>query len=165
MEAHLALCPECRAVLAAYRRVGTELGPPEENLTAARERVWAKLAEAGVDSSGLYRAGRKRIWNRSVTLPLPAAAAAAALVIGVFLVLLGTGEKARPLPPEPVAAIGLDDRGIVPMQDMNGVINLLSSQDNGDFMIIRLPESRNFSRSGEPALINASDYPRRQGHR
>jgi hypothetical protein len=58
-----------------------------------------------------------------------------------------------------------DNQGIVPIQDMAGVLQYLSGQDYGDFMVIRLPESRSFSRIGEPALINAADYSRRTARR
>jgi hypothetical protein len=163
LEAHLGSCPECRAVLASYRRL--EAGEPP-NVEAARERVWRRLLEQSPDMSrpgvnSLYRR-RTGLWNRRLSLPLPAAAAAAVLIIAVFFALLGTVEKSRPLPYGSMAAgsIGLDDQGMVPIQDMNDVLHYLSSQDNGDIMVIRLPESRRFSRTGEPALINAADYSR-----
>jgi hypothetical protein len=110
----------------------------------------------------------KRVWNRTITLPLPAAAAAAVFIIVVFFALAGIGRGTSSPPqvlsPDTMAAagIGLDDQGMfpVPVQDMTGVLQYLSSQDGGDFMVIRLPESRKFSRIGEPALINAADYSR-----
>ena len=165
MEAHLESCGECRAVLAGYKNLGEQLREvspaPQTSPTtmeAARERVWEKLSA--------HRTGtrtRTRIWNRYITLPLPAAAAAVLVVI-VFFALVGIRGLTRPSPQNQMVTagigIGLDDYGMVPIQDMGGVLQYLSSQDNGDFMVILLPESRKFSRIGEPALINAADYSR-----
>ena len=114
----------------------------------------------------------KRAWNTRITLPLPAAAAAV-LIFVVFFAFLGVRFMNRPSLQEPVAAVmpdylqwaGDDQEIILPMQDMTGVLQYLSSQDYGDFMVIRLPESRTFSRIGEPALINAADYSRRNTSR
>ena len=165
MEAHLDSCEECRAILASYRRLETDLeNLPVETIEAAGERVWNKLLPlAGRDSLPVRRT-RVRVWNRNVTLPLPAVAAAAVFVIVLFVAFFTMGGKTQPLslPYDSMAVMGLDDWGTIPIQqDMNEVMRYLSSQDNGDFMVIRLPESRRFSRTGEPALINAADYSRR----
>jgi hypothetical protein len=110
--------------------------------------------------------GRKKVWNRTVTLPLPAAAAAVLIVVGFFLfMVIGNRNRSLSLPvQEPIAAvanIGFDEQGMLDIQDMGDVLQYLSSQDNIEFMVIRIPESWNFSRTGEPALINAADYSRR----
>ena len=180
-EAHLASCPECRAVLARYRNLGSSLGvPSRETIQAAQDRVWKRITVPALVIPGQptetipRRTGAvKRAWNRSITLPLPAAAAAAAVIVVVlFLAVTGTRGEIKSMPQNSVASanagastaanavanIGLDDQGIVPAADINGILQYLSSQDNNDIMVIRLPESRNFSRSGEPALINAADY-------
>ena len=169
MEAHLEACPACRAVLASYRRLGTGSAALSGGaVSAAGERVWEKLLEqspelAEAEFTPLRRTRPvSRIWNRSITLPLPAVAAAAVLVIVVFLAVSAMGGRSQPLPAESMAVIGLDDWGIVPVQqDMSEVMRYLAGQDSGDFMVIRLPESRTFSQTGEPALINAADYSRR----
>jgi hypothetical protein len=175
MEAHLDACPECRAVLAGYQNLAEGLRHvPTRTIEAAQERVWEKLAATAAGEKpaeesrdrAVYRRTDRRLWNRTITLPLPAAAAAAALVIIVFLALLAVRGETRPPAQDLMASTGfgldnqLFDQDMFPMQDMNGVLQYLSSQNNGDFMIIRLPESRSFSRTGEPALINAADYSR-----
>jgi hypothetical protein len=43
---------------------------------------------------------------------------------------------------------------------MENVLQYLSSRDNGEIIILRLPESRNFVNYGEPAIIKAADYTR-----
>ena len=170
MKTHLSDCSQCQAVLSGYRNFGESFGElPAETVEAAQERVWKKLAapelvvtETPAEEKAIYRRPMKRIWNRSVTLPLPAAAAAAAFIIVAFIALMGIRGGSQTIPQNSIAVmdIGLDDYATVPIQDMNDVLRYLNSQENGDIMVIRLPESRNFSRSGEPALINAADYSR-----
>jgi hypothetical protein len=43
---------------------------------------------------------------------------------------------------------------------MESVLQYLGSNDTGDILILRLPESRNFASYGEPAIIKAADYTR-----
>jgi hypothetical protein len=56
------------------------------------------------------------------------------------------------------AGISLDVQGIVPAADMNGVLQYLGSEDSADFVIIRLPENKNFTRLGQPSIIKAAEY-------
>ena len=187
MEAHLESCGECRAALARYGKIGECFRDlPEKAVEAAQERIWGKLAARGFPEAGAPERARRgvpvrQILYRRVTLPLPAVAAAALVVIA-FFALVGIRGLGGPSPQNPVATVVPDyiqnipavmpdymqlfgdDQGF-PSQDMAGVLQYLSSQDYGDFMVIRLPESRTFSRIGEPALINAADYPRRNTSR
>ncbi|MDR2618754.1 MAG: zf-HC2 domain-containing protein [Treponema sp.] len=172
MEAHLESCGACRLRLEQYRRLRSALTEvPGEDLESAKSRVWSALAAgkggtkpAGITVSPVTKKNLKSIWTRTVSLPLPAAAAAAAVfVIIAFFAVLGV----RPSVPAriqdaAVAGIGTDLQGIAPVSDITGVLQYLSSQDSADYVIIKLPESRNFSSSGEPALLKAADYTRRQ---
>jgi len=166
MEAHLESCPECRAVLAEYDNLGKFLqAAPEQAVNEAQERVWKKLTAPQLVIPGTERQQTKaktRAWNWNITLPLPVAAAAI-LVIIASLTLVGISTLTRSPSQNSMAVvdIGLDDQGIVPINDISGVIQFLSSQGHGEFMVIRLPESPRFSRAGEPVLINAADYSRR----
>jgi hypothetical protein len=178
LETHLESCEECRGILAGYRSVEGYLQDfPQETEQAAGERVWKKLAnsvgvtnEVGISDfreNTVIR--RKNVWNRTITLPLPAAAAAVLVVIG-FLAFMVIGNINRPLPAQDSIAaananIGFDEQGMLDIQDMNDVLQYLSGQDNIEFLVIQIPESWNFSRSGEPALINAADYSRRSSSR
>ena len=187
MEAHLETCVECRAALARYGKIGDCFRDlPEKTVEAAQDRVWEKLSARGFPEAP-ERVPVKRnipvrqILYRRITLPLPAAAAAV-LVVVAFFTFVGIRGLKSPSPQNTVAAVVPDyvqnipaampdymqlfgdDQGF-PSQDMAGVLQYLSSQDYGDFMVIRLPESRTFSRIGEPALINAADYPRRNASR
>ena len=178
MESHLEACPECRAALASYGSFGKQPDDPsEESILAARERVWNKLSAPTlvVSENSAQRAARQqsqfimrqRVWNRSVTLPLPAAAAAAVLIIIAMLAIFGLRDSKPGVQdkmaviPEYMQVVG-NEQGMVPTTDMTSVLNYLSGLDNGDFMVIRLPETRSFVHTGEPALINAADYSRRQ---
>ena len=173
METHLESCAQCRSVLAGYRNLGKSLGDlSDETVQAAQERVWKKITAPELvvtgESAGkpgektIYRRPMKRVWSRNITLPLPVAAAAAAVIIIAFFTLMGIRGGSQPAPQQAIAAadIGFDDYTTVPVQDMNDVLKYLSSQDSGDFMVVRLPESTRFSRTGDPALINAADYSR-----
>jgi hypothetical protein len=129
-------------------------------MEAAKGRVWSALAA----QPGLFpvKPERRSVWRRTVSLPLPAVAAAAFVVIA-FLAILGLRSPAAVRFQESgvAAGVGTDLQGIGPVTDMTGVLQYLSSQDTADYVIIRLPESRNFSSSGEPALLKAVDYSRR----
>ena len=177
LETHLESCEKCRAALAGYRSLEEHLRDEPKSLEAAQERVWERLASlektlpeisepARMKPQRQWPGAGNRMWRRSITLPLPVAAAAV-LVFVVFFALVGIRGLTRPAPQDPVAAIGigLDDMGMLPIQDMAGVFQYLSSQDNMDFMVIPLPEARKFSRIGEPTLINAADYSRRSASR
>jgi hypothetical protein len=139
-------------------------GDGEAAAQRAKDRVWAKIAGPEGESqkvSGfrLIKRGRPAGWNRTVSVPLPAAAAAAVFVIAAFVVLFNIRQAGGIPVQDPVSsAVGTDVQGIIPVTDMNGVLQYLSSQETADYMIIRLPESRNFSSSGEPALLKAADY-------
>ena len=177
MESHLETCPECRAALAGYGSLGKQPGGlKEENILAAQERVWKKLtapalivsekSETNTARRSSQKFIRQGIWNRSI--PLPAAAAAAIFIIMTMFAVFGIWNRSVSRPQEVIAAIPDymqvvgNDQGTVPITDMTGVLQYLSSLDNGEFMVIRLPESKNFIRAGEPALINAADYSRRR---
>jgi len=173
MATHLESCPKCRAVLAGYGHLGKSPGElRDETIKAAQDRVWKKITapELVVGRTERESAGKtvsrrlgavKRVWYRRITLPLPAAAAAL-LIFVAFFALIGIRGGSQSLPQNQVTAmsIGFDDYTMVPISDMNDVLRYLSIQDNADFMVVRLPEHRRFSRAGEPALINAADYSR-----
>ena len=186
MEAHLASCGECRAALARYGKIEECFRDvPEKTVEEARDRVWEKLcARSRPEAPEIMPSKRsgyvRQVLYRRVTLPLPAVAVAV-LVVVAFFALVGIRGLGGTEPQNPVAAVVPDyiqnipaampdymqlfgdDQGF-PTQDMAGVLQYLSSQDYGDFMVIRLPE-RTFSRIGEPALINAADYSRRNTSR
>jgi hypothetical protein len=183
MAAHLESCPECRAVLAGYGNLKKQSEPLESDaLTLAQERVWEKLASRGnsfgraLGGEGVHHANTREshsyrrtlpfrnLLHRNVTLPLPAAATAAlAVAIAFFAVIFAVSTfKTQPEAQNSVTVmnIGMEDYAVIPVQSMADVLRYLSLQDDNDFTVIQLPEHRSFTHTGQPALINASDYSR-----
>jgi hypothetical protein len=99
------------------------------------------------------------MWRRKVPLPFTAALAAVAAVLAiVFTTILARQPEIPAIIESPLAAeIDMNVQGLVPVSDMNSVLRYLESTDNGDIMIIRLPESRKFMNAGEPMILKA-DY-------
>jgi hypothetical protein len=171
MEAHLASCQECRARLGQYQKLSAVL--EEDRIKASpdvQSRVWSKIAAQ--KPAQYYPAANNRIWRRSVSLPVPLAAAAAA-VFAVVLFLAVQGMQFSGVNSAPDQGYGAysisasmdDSEEMLSMSDMNSVLQYLSRQESSDFMFIDLPETRNFSSYGEPALLRASDYSRGRQHR
>ena len=168
METHLAQCSGCKEKLESFRRLFEEDAFHErEQLETAREKVWQNL-------ESMRRFHHHSLWRRRISVPLPAAAAAA-VILALLTALWLRGGPGRTggfvQTPESAARASLifaaEDEmpGIIPTADMNGVLQYLGS-DGSDILILRLPESRNFLRSGEPVIraadYTAADYTRRQ---
>ncbi|MDR2103878.1 MAG: zf-HC2 domain-containing protein [Treponema sp.] len=174
MEAHLRSCAACRERLEGYRRLSQVFKDdaaagvvnfPEPRRQEAEERIWRNIIR--IDRAR-RRTDTVKFRYRTLSLPLPAAAVLAAVFImallgAFFRVPLFDREQGQEMAASP--EIGLDVQGIVPVSDMNGVLQYLGSQDTADFVIIRLPESKYFMDSGEPTIIKATDYTRRNGSR
>ena len=176
MESHVAGCSRCARRLQAYRDVSLAANDAE-TVGAAQERVWQKLVSAieTADAAPLgdiktpdAGPGHKNIahnvWRRRISIPLPAAAAAIVLfVLAAFFLALRIAGNIEASDMTLASGTDLDVPGIIPIadiSDMQDVLQYLGSRDNGDIIIIRLPESRNFVNYGEPAIIKASDYSR-----
>ena len=156
MEAHLAQCSGCRNSFENFKKLHDMFKPEHEFIEEAKEKVWRKL-----ETRQRFRSFS--LWQRRLHIPLPAAAAAA-IVLAVLTILWiqGGGTSQSPDPSTRsniILAFEEEMPGIIPAADMNGVLQFLSS-DGTDILIMRLPESRNFSRSGEPAIIRAADFRR-----
>jgi anti-sigma factor RsiW len=184
MEAHLAQCSACKERYKNFRHLqemfkkkthqsrtyvesdgalrpstADQTLPEQEVIESARDKVWRKMESK-------WRYSRRSVWRYKVSLPLPAAAAAAAVIITILAVLYIRGGNLQNQDPASrsnfiLASEEEEMPSIIPAaQDMNGLLQLLGS-DGTDVLILRLPESRNFARSGEPAIIRAADYSRR----
>ncbi|MDR2101975.1 MAG: zf-HC2 domain-containing protein [Treponema sp.] len=172
MEAHLRSCAVCREQLEGYRRLSRAFGNDAAGIfepvpgsagEEARERIWRKLA----GPEGERRRAALKFRYRTLAIPLPAAAAAAVVFVLLLTALLFrqtpfTGDRDQEMAS---SGIGLAVQGIVPASDMNGVLQYLGNQDTADFVTIQLPESKSFMSSGEPTIIRATDYSRRNGSR
>ncbi|MCL2197131.1 MAG: zf-HC2 domain-containing protein [Treponema sp.] len=189
MESHLKVCPVCREKLESFKQLhelfkkdNTEkrtyveriVDEPEEERTyteeemqEAKERIWKNI-----ESKRNFKP-RSRLWRRRVSIPLPAAAAAAVILALVAMLWLRSGQVST----NAIAGRQPDDKinfilaaedeipGIMPVSsDLSGVLQYLGA-DGSDIIILKLPESRNFSRAGEPSIIRAADYQRGSGGR
>ena len=181
MESHLAQCPHCQGLLENFRRLSLACAP--DNTPAnVQERVWRNLEALGAGGqaddaarkAGVARRypARRGLWERRVSVPLPAAAAVVLLILAALLWAAQANKTIQPgmtfandeysiQPMQIDEAPGFDPR-LSRLRDMNEVLEYLSGKDSGEMLILHLPESRNFSSYGEPAIVRAADYPGRR---
>jgi hypothetical protein len=173
MESHIAGCPACARRLEAYRRASlgkaAAAGEGDAGLEPARERVWQKLEQRAGSAGTATRpriarwgaAALPAVWRRSVSIPLPAVAAVFVLLVALaFLAVLRVTGTEGISGMTFASDAELDAPGIIPASNMEDVLQYLGSRDNGEIIILRLPESRNFVNYGEPSIIKAADYSR-----
>jgi hypothetical protein len=122
-----------------------------------KERIWDRLQTRG-ERPFPHSPG---IWRRTLSVPVPAAAAAAAVLLMALGALFFRQSFFAGQAQDNVISAGVDieAQGIVPVADMNRVLQYLGNTDTGDIVILRLPESRNFMSSGEPRIIRAAELP------
>jgi len=184
MEAHLAECHECAQRYKNFRHLqemfrknnrqsrtyvesdgglrptAADQSLPEQEIESAKEKVWKKMESK-------RRFCRRNFWGYRLSIPLPAIAAAAAVILVVLAFIFTQGGNLLRQDPSLKSNFILASEeeempSLIPAaQDMNGLLQLLSN-DGSDVLILRLPESRSFARSGEPAIIRAADYSRGQ---
>jgi len=167
MEAHIAVCPACARRLETYRR--HSLAGEAAGLESARERVWQKLEQS--NSVDAYPPAKPlawpsvrrgaAVWQRRVSIPIPAAAAAILLLVALaFLVALRVTNTEGMSAMTFASEAEIETPGIIPVADMEDVLQYLGSRDNGEIIILRLPESRSFVNYSEPSIVKAADYSR-----
>jgi hypothetical protein len=166
MEAHIAGCPQCARHLETYRRISPGMAAAAVGdaldggaAEAVKERVWRRLEQR--TGSAVWPA----VWRRRVAVPFPAAAAAVILFIALALVMVLKMGPAEGSGMTLAAEADFDAPDIIPASDMEDVLQYLGSRDNGEIIILRLPESRNFVNYGEPAIVKAADYSRQTAGR
>jgi len=150
-------------------------------ITESKERVWKKIQDT-IKANSNYMPENIRafnpdhfrshstLWQRKLSVPIPAIAAAAVVIL-VLTVLwfLGTGNNKQTDPADNASFLlaaemnYIDDiPGIIPAADMSGVLQYLAPNSGTNIIILQLPESKNFSRAGDPAIIRAADFTRHQ---
>jgi anti-sigma factor RsiW len=176
MDAHLKECSVCREKVETFKQLRELINKDssakkitEEELLKSKEKIWRRIEEkrrfAAVPTQ------YPRIWQRRISIPLPMAAAAAIIIALIIIFFSRTGQilnngfaGKKPNPDEKSSFIfGAEEEipGMIPAAtDLNGVLQYLNA-DGSNIIILQLPESKNFSRSGEPAIIRAADYSRR----
>jgi len=143
-----------------------------ELLENSKERVWKKLStKQRYSPAGFVRkSGNIRsysVWQRRLSIPLPVAAAAALFVIfgaAILPNLLRVNNQANPMEFTNLTLSTYEENiPIIPfdmdyIQDMNSVLQYLDASGADNIIILQLPDSKNFSRTGEPEIIRAADY-------
>jgi hypothetical protein len=182
MQDHFAQCPKCKEKLENFRRlqelfkedravkrtfverIVDEPSEPrtytEQDLIQTKERIWNKIEkrQCFMPRSGLLQ--------RKLSIPLPAAAAAAVIILLLTAFWIRGANQVEPSENTNfILAAEMDNiqeiPGIIPAADMSGLLQYLSPQNTGtNIIILQLPESKNFFRSGEPAMIRAADFSR-----
>ncbi|MDR0457290.1 MAG: hypothetical protein LBH20_11485 [Treponema sp.] len=162
MESHIAGCRQCARRLEAYRRISPAASGGMTE--ALKERVWQRLEQRTGFSAEWPPIQNRAVWRRRISVPLPAAAAAIVLFITLaFLAVLKITESAESSGMILAAETEFDAPDIIPVSDMENVLQYLGSRDNGEIIILRLPESRSFVNYGEPSIIRAADYRQMAG--
>jgi len=167
LETHLENCADCaekfknlKQLRKIFRNDTDNLAEPE--FINAEKRVWQKLAFC-------RRTRPERMWQRRLSIPLPAAAAAVIVITLIAAMSLRGGQNNNAMAeaqsglPYTIAA-DYDIPSVIPAADLNDVLRYLSS-DGADIIILTLPESQSFYRTGEPGIIRAADYNRGEGSR
>jgi anti-sigma factor RsiW len=171
MEVHISSCAECRKILNRYQALSILSHSEEDfsvsNIDAALDRTQEQAKDRVWEQLSVLNFGEKKIvshnWNRSFSLPVPFAVAAA-LVIAFTAAFIGN-TLSRPVQNLNTVA-ALDAQNVIPSADLARIIQYLDAQeDASSMMIINLPETEDFASSGEPALIRAADYSRREKFR
>ncbi|MDR2793426.1 MAG: zf-HC2 domain-containing protein [Treponema sp.] len=172
MEAHLVSCPKCAALLERFKGYMDMLKTPRSELDGVvKERVWQNLSTDPAhkrERDGGYNpaASNRRMWRRTIMLPLPAVVAAAAVFIMTFVFAVtrsfapAVEEQQTPVMASTNNPVDFGVKSIVSDQDMGSIFHYLEQEDMSDYMIIKLPESRTFTRIGDPEIIRAVDYIR-----
>jgi anti-sigma factor RsiW len=172
MDVHLRDCPACREKFENFKQLHELVNintsakkTSEAEIQESKERIWRKI------EAKKRFVPYPRIWQRRISISLPAAAAAiiiialAAIFISGGRQILNNGLAGKKASSDEranfILAAEEEIPGIIPAAtDLSGVLQYLGA-DGSDIIILRLPESRNFSRAGDPAIIRAADYSRR----
>ncbi len=164
MEVHISNCADCASQLEEYKNVSFLLAPAvDEPVDQAQQRVLQKLESPGHYSSyGTRPAWSPPVWKRRVSIPIPAAAAVVFMLFGLAFLWIRSPGKLQKTEAVNMAITAETEilPGVIPFSGMESVLQYLDGTDTGDILILKLPESRNFSSYGEPAIIKAADYSR-----
>ena len=172
-EAHLASCTKCQIQLEKYKTIQNVM--QEDRIEVSQEmesRVWENILAGNQKELVFSKYRNRNFWRNSISVPLPAVAAAAAILVFAAFLALQNPRTSTVLPDfDPAIAQGIQGTGngnnlqemisVNDMQSMNDVLQYLSREDTSDYLIIRLPDYREFSSIGEPELVRAADYSRR----
>jgi len=159
LEAHLETCPDCAGTLMAYKQVSTFLQRQRiepERIETAQRTIWKNLSHT---LPQITQSKTKRQWKHPVVVPLPAAIAALVLVALLASIVTPLILQQGSVNTQSMAKINTEVPGIIPVSDMQGLLQYLENQAaTADIVIIKLPETSSFAPSGQPEIIRSVDY-------
>ncbi|MCL2758944.1 MAG: zf-HC2 domain-containing protein [Treponema sp.] len=164
MESHLSDCAACREKFENFKRIHDLLKKDaiQDKQEEIKDRIWRNM-----ETRQRFRP-HPAMMRRRLSIPLPAAAAAAVILVLLTMLFVRGGQVNKNESPERLDFIlAAEDEipGIMPVSaDLNSVLQYLGV-DSTEIIILRLPESTSFSRTGEPAIIRAADYQQNSGSR
>jgi hypothetical protein len=179
MEQHIEACPECENRLGIYRKTSGMLntavseGGDERHIAvmeAAKDRVWQKLGGENIEHRFIRPGFAPHIPTAFVAAAAGAAAAVMVIAISLFVAPeqngLG-GLAALNTPADGLMNVAVSNKyelnipEIEPVSNMQELLHYLENDYSSNIVVIKLPERKKFNRYGEPALINAANYPGR----
>ena len=168
LENHLTECSVCREKYEEFRQLRElfkkDTDTEQKLAETAKSRIWQKL------STKRRRMPNPGLWHRRISIPLPAAAAA--VIILTFMAGMwirgsqlqvndNNAMASQQIIPFDLSGFSLASEDglpvIMPDTDLSAILQYLAS-DGTDTIILTLPDSRNFSRTGEPGVVRAADY-------
>lgn len=185
LKAHLDVCHNCRSVLESFKTISERFksdAVDKKRLDEAKLRVSSRLellpTPKTEGSSFRNNYVYHNFWRRRIDIPVSAVAAACIVIIaGFFLLFTGTFYDRNRSGQIPVASgRGAEDTLIsfpddfqssdnIPVaqniSNMNDILRFLEDEGDSNIVIIKLPETKNFNRYGEPRFLNASDRLRK----
>ncbi|TVR00878.1 MAG: hypothetical protein EA403_11250 [Spirochaetaceae bacterium] len=148
---------ECAAVYAQLCEGRRMLhSDPEPDFAASKQAVWQRIADMPLVRRPVP------LWRRRVALPVPVAAAAASLLMLLAGGLLWFTARATVGPNEIASSAGNElvvRIGEISIEELLRVIN--AGETVGE-LTVTLPDSATFGIFGEPQLVRAADYRRRE---
>jgi len=180
MQKHFENCSACREKLENFTRLFNNTADVTQeiiknDITIIKERVWSRIEAK--QNFPRYTIRRTNILQRRLSVPLPAAAAAAVVILLLSVLWFGNSNTAAGMAAGRAAEqqrsisttintngesahfiLAAEMDNIDDYTDMSGMLQYLTPNTGTNIIILQLPESRNFHRSGEPAIIRAADY-------
>lgn len=148
---HLETCEGCSRVVREYRRASESFtGSPGPEPGAARDAVWARLAESS-------RSRRPEpLWRARFAVPLPVAAAAL-FAVAVLSTLVVTSRRENNALRMAVFAATELTQPVNQASAMESVLQFLESRDSRITVTVQLPPGAGLESYGKPVFMKAPD--------
>ncbi|MCL2720300.1 MAG: zf-HC2 domain-containing protein [Treponema sp.] len=170
LESHLNECTACKEKLESFKQIINKTSfaqsAAEENemMNAAKDRIWQNLQTRRrfqPRSNNIRRFNTSGLMQKRLSIPIPVAAAAAVVIIFMLVLWPSGGQNNNGIALQQIVPEGIledNDMQVLPVANIDSVLQYLSSSDGSDIIILRLPENKDFHRAGEPAIIRSADY-------